>query len=165
MLYCIVFILFYMNKIPFRSSVFRVPHFFPIFSLPLGMPIDSEIMDGFWHSRFLNDHIDLFYMIGSLASGANTSLVAKNGTKQPWVKIENLRNFDHNFALFRGKVWLWLSYIFFALWFQNSTHKISSRFDQKWRHDGDFPDFDFILNQNSHFWGGLFYETFGFEAS
>ena len=42
-------ILFYMNKIPFlllRSSVFLLT-FFPIFSLPLGMPIDSEIMDGF----------------------------------------------------------------------------------------------------------------------
>ena len=70
-----------MNKIPPPpppcSSLF-----FPIFLLPLGMPLDSEIMDGFWHSRCLNDRIDLLYMIGSLASGANTSLVAKNGTKK-----------------------------------------------------------------------------------
>ena len=28
-------------------------------------------------------------MIGLLASGANVFLVAKNGTEQPWVKIEN----------------------------------------------------------------------------
>ena len=38
-----------MNKIPpppCSSSVFLLT-FFPIFLLPLGMPIDSEIMDGF----------------------------------------------------------------------------------------------------------------------
>ena len=39
-------------------------------------------MDGFWCSRCLNDRIDLLYMIGSFASGANVSLVAKNGTKK-----------------------------------------------------------------------------------
>ena len=52
----LVNILFYMNKIPFLT-------FFPHFSLPLGMPIESEIMDEFWHSTCLNDHIDPFYMI------------------------------------------------------------------------------------------------------
>ena len=40
------------------------------------------MIDGFWHSRCLNDRIGLFYMIGSFASGANVSLVAKNGTKK-----------------------------------------------------------------------------------
>ena len=39
-------------------------------------------MDGFWCSRCLNDRVDLLYMIGSFASGANVSLVAKNGTKK-----------------------------------------------------------------------------------
>ena len=39
-------------------------------------------MDRFWCSRCLNDCIDLLYMIGSFASGANVSLVAKNGTKK-----------------------------------------------------------------------------------
>ena len=39
-------------------------------------------MDGFWCSRCLNKCIDLLYMIGSFASGANVSLVAKNGTKK-----------------------------------------------------------------------------------
>ena len=41
-------ILFYMNKIP-CSSVPPPPFltFFPVFLLPLGMPIDSKIMDGF----------------------------------------------------------------------------------------------------------------------
>ena len=80
-------------------------------SHPLLHSIESVIMDGFWHSRCLNDRIDLLYMIGLLASGTNTSLVAKNGTKQPWVKIENLHNFDCNFALCRGKIWQWLFYI------------------------------------------------------
>ena len=46
------------------------------------MPIDSEIMDGFLHSRCLNDCINLLYMIGSFASGTNVYLVAKNGTKK-----------------------------------------------------------------------------------
>ena len=74
--------------------MFRVPFltFFPIFSLPLGMPIDSEIMDGFLHSRCLNDRIALLYMIGSFASGANVSLVAKVGTKKniPLLSIKSL---------------------------------------------------------------------------
>ena len=56
------------------------------------MPVESEIMDRFWHSRCLNDCIDLLYMIGLFASSANISLVAKNRTKQPWVKIENFAN-------------------------------------------------------------------------
>ena len=42
-------------------------------------------------------------------------LVVKIGTKQPWVKIENLRNFDRNFMLFRGKIWLWLFYKLFCV--------------------------------------------------
>ena len=46
------------------------------------LPIKSEIMDRFWCSRCLNDCIDLLYMIGSFACGANVSLVAKNGTKK-----------------------------------------------------------------------------------
>ena len=82
------YILFYMNKIPPTPPA---PQFFPIFLLLLGMLIDSEIMGGFWHSRFLNNHIYLFYMIGSLASGTNVSLVAKNGTKKItlllWIKL------------------------------------------------------------------------------
>ena len=121
-----LYILFYMNKIPpppCSSSVFLLhipPHFFPIFLLPLGMPIDSEIMDRFWHSRCLNDHINLFYMIGSFASGANVSLVAKNGTKKIipllWIKssrkpqIKNFHktdplNYDlkYNFEIFKNK--------------------------------------------------------------
>ena len=85
-----VVIFFYMNKIPCSSVPFLLLTLFPISSLPLGMPIDSEIMDGFWHSRCLNDRIDPFYMIGSFASGANVSLVAKNGTKKIipllWIK-------------------------------------------------------------------------------
>ena len=41
----------------------------------------------------------------------------KNLNKQPWGKIENLRNFDHNFGLYRGKIWLWLFHNFFCVVF------------------------------------------------
>ena len=72
-------ILIYMNKIP---PFLQLLTFFPIFLLPLGMPIESEIMDRFRNSRCLNNHIDLLQMIGPWASGANASLVAKIGTKK-----------------------------------------------------------------------------------
>ena len=47
----------------------------------LALPISSEIIDRFWHSKCLNDRIDLLYMIGSFVSGVNVSIVAKTGTK------------------------------------------------------------------------------------
>ena len=37
----------------------------------------SEIMDGFWSSRCLNDCIDVPDKIGSLSSGTTTSMVVK----------------------------------------------------------------------------------------
>ena len=73
-----------MNKIVFHSMfllLLLLLTFFQFFSPPLGMPIKSEIMDRFGHSRCLNDCIDLTNMIGSCASSANASLVAKIGTK------------------------------------------------------------------------------------
>ena len=48
----------------------------------LDLPISSEIIDRFWHSRCLKDRINLFYMIGSFASCANVSLRSKKGTKK-----------------------------------------------------------------------------------
>ena len=57
------------------------------------------------------------------------------------MKIENSWKFDCNFALFRDKIWLWLFYNFFALWFKDSPQKIPSNFEQKWRRDGDFSEF------------------------
>ena len=44
--------------------------------------LKSEIMDGFWSSRCLNDRIDLPDKIGLFLSGAATSIVVKNGTKK-----------------------------------------------------------------------------------
>ena len=38
-------------------------------------------VDRFWFMMYLNDRIDLPDMIGSFASGSNTSIVAKIGTK------------------------------------------------------------------------------------
>ena len=67
-------------------------------------------MDRFWHSRCLNNHIEVPDMMRLFAGGTTTPLVVKNGTKQPWVKIENSRDFDRDFALSRGKIWLWLFY-------------------------------------------------------
>ena len=49
-----------------------------IIPLPL---IKSSPVDGFWRLRCLYDRIDQPNMIGSFASGANVSLVAKIGTK------------------------------------------------------------------------------------
>ena len=39
-------------------------------------------MDVYWHLRCLNDHTDIPDMIGSCASEANASSLAKNGTKK-----------------------------------------------------------------------------------
>ena len=64
-----------------------------------------------------NDGIEVSNMKRLFAGGATTPLVVKIWTKQPWVKIENLRNFDHNFALSRGKILLWLFYNFFCVVF------------------------------------------------
>ena len=73
------------RSVPFLRSSVR-----PKFYIQLALPISPEIMDGFWCSRCLNDRIDLLYMIGSFASGANVSLVAKNWTKKIipllWIK-------------------------------------------------------------------------------
>ena len=110
----------------------------------LALPISFEIMDGFWCSRCLNDHIDVPDMMGSFSGGAITTLVVKNWTKQPWLKIENLRDFDRDFTLSRGKIWLWLFHTFFySFRSHNATQKISGHFDQKRRSDGVFCDFTF----------------------
>ena len=70
-------ILFYMKKIPFCSIPVPAPppppHSFSYILLPLGMAIESEMIDRFCHSRCLNNYINLCYMIGSFASCANTS--------------------------------------------------------------------------------------------
>ena len=39
-------------------------------------------MDGFWSKRCLNYRIDVPDKIGSISSGATTSMVVKNGTKK-----------------------------------------------------------------------------------
>ena len=76
------------------------------FLLQLALPISPLIMDGFWCSRCLNDRIEVLHMMRLFAGGATTPLVVKIGTKQPWVKIEHSRDFDRDFALFRGQIWL-----------------------------------------------------------
>ena len=102
-------------------------------------------MDGIWCSRCLKDRIEVPDMMRLFAGGATTPLVVKIWTKQPLVKIENLHKFDHDFAVFKGKIWQWLVYNFFALCFQNSTQKISSCFKEKWRRNSNFSEFWFYF--------------------
>ena len=85
------------------------------FYIQLALPISPEIMDRFWCSRCLNDRIKVPDMMRLFAGGATTPLVVKIWTKQPWVKIQKLCNFDCNFALSRGKIWLWQFYNFFCV--------------------------------------------------
>jgi len=85
------------------------------FYIQLALPISPEIMDGFWCSRCLNDRVEVPDMMRLFAGGATTPLVVKIWTKQLWVKIENSRDFDRDFALFRAKVWLWLFYNFISV--------------------------------------------------
>jgi len=72
-------------------------------------------MDWFWCSRCLNDRIEVPNMMRLFAGGTTTLLVVKIWTKQPWVKIEYLHNFDRDFALFRDKIWQWLFHNFFCI--------------------------------------------------
>ena len=68
-----------------RSSIPTPPPFWLLLQnccTILALPIESEIMDGFWCSRCLNDRIEVPDMIRSFASGATASLVAKNRTKK-----------------------------------------------------------------------------------
>ena len=102
-------------------------------NLLFALPISPEIMDIFWCSRCLNNCIEVPDMMRLFAGGATTPLVVKIWTKQPWVKIENLHNFDRNFALFRGKIWLWLFYNFIYLMVLKFYTKIWSHFEQKFK--------------------------------
>ena len=52
-----------------------------ILLLSIKYVIKSSLVDRFQSLRCLNDRIDLPYMMGSIASGATNSLVAKTGTK------------------------------------------------------------------------------------
>jgi len=59
------------------------------------------------------------------AGGTTTPLVVK----QLGVKIENLRDFDHDFALFRAKIWLWLFYNFIWVMVLKKFQIISSKIE------------------------------------
>ena len=55
-------------------------------------------MDGFWSSRCLNYRIDVPDKIGSISSGATTSMVVKNGTKKTFegfLNVLNVLNMSH----------------------------------------------------------------------
>ena len=48
------------------------------FEIIIFLPIESEMMEIFLHSRYLNNYFYLPDMIGLFANGTTTSLVAKN---------------------------------------------------------------------------------------
>ena len=55
----------------------------------LAQSVDSELMDGFWCSRCLNDRIGLPHMIGTLATGATSSLLTKNWTEKSYQPFQD----------------------------------------------------------------------------
>ena len=117
------------------------------FYIHLALPISPEIIEGFWCSKCLNDRIKVPDMMRLFAGWATTPLEVKIWTKQPWVKINNSRNFDHNFALFRGKIWLQLFYNFFCVmvprFYTKKSQVISSKNEGV---TAIFPNIDLIWN-------------------
>ena len=74
--------------------------------------LESRVMDRFWRSSCLNNSINLPDMIGSLASGTNTSLVAKNGTiKKPlsFFLPQYMPHGNWSTAFVFQYIWKWLT--------------------------------------------------------
>ena len=74
------------------TTIFAIFNFYLFFfqGLDIVLCISSEIMDGFWCSRCLNNCIDLPNMIESFVSGATASLVPKKGTENLSLLFENI---------------------------------------------------------------------------
>merc|ERR1712074_128372 len=62
----------------------------------LSLCLKSEIMDGFWSSRCLNDRIDLPDKMRSFLSGAATPMVVKSGTKK-YFSPKNTKNYKNSY--------------------------------------------------------------------
>ena len=71
-----------MFRVPCSVRPPCVTNFASNFYSPQTSQIHLQVVNGFWCLRCLNDRIEVPNMIGSFASGATASLVAKNGTKQ-----------------------------------------------------------------------------------
>ena len=86
------------------------------------------------------------------SGSATTPLVVKIWTKQPWLKIKNSHDFDRDFALFKGKIWLWLFYNLFCVMVLRFYTKKSQVISTKNKGvTAIFPNFDFILyRENQH---------------
>ena len=99
-------------------------------------------MDTFWRSRCRSNHVNLSNMIGTLASGANTSLVAKNGTKKTFQTLQ------FSIAILRyleGEIDYRLFILFLGMLFQNYAQEVPSWLDQYWLRDGNYCDFPITL--------------------
>ena len=72
------------NCIPFCSVTLRSSILF-LWNccMLLALPISPRLMDGFWCSRCLKDHIKVSNMMKLFSGGATTPLVVKIWTKQP----------------------------------------------------------------------------------
>ena len=69
---------------PFVPAPATAPTPAPELLQHLAQSIESEIIDGFWSSRCLNDRLEVLNKIGSFASSATSPLVVKSGTKLTW---------------------------------------------------------------------------------
>ena len=105
--------------------------------------LSQPFQDRFWCSRCLNDGINLPNMIGSFACGATASMVAKSRTKKIFHTVKICTTLIAISPYLEAKFDYSYFIIFFVLWFHDSTQKISSHFEQKWRRDGDFSEFWF----------------------
>ena len=98
------------------------------------LPIKLEIMDGSWHSRCLNNSINFSHIIGSFASGATASLVAKNITKK---NFSNITIFYCNFVLSKGHI----DFRPFLFFYRVMSHDYTQKFQvdsTKTKQRGDF---------------------------
>ena len=81
-IFCVLYNSVYIDLEKMPSSHLRQLYSSDVLTPPellhhLALPVEYELMEGFWCSRCLNDCINLHKMIGSFASGATVSLVAK----------------------------------------------------------------------------------------
>ena len=129
----------------------------------LAESIESEIMDGFWCSRCLNDLIDLPNIIGSFASNATASIVAKNWTKNISQPFKELHGSDSEFKLITPKsitgtiselFWDHFGTILGPLWEGPLREPFGTTMEPLWDHFGPIlgPLWDHFLTTLGPFW-------------
>ena len=134
-------ILYNTGGCPFRSvCVSSISH---KFCIPLALPISPQIMDRFWCSRCLNNHIKVPDRMRLFQVAPQPLWWWKFELNNPGWKFKICATLIAILRYLEAKLDYNYFIIYFALWFLNSTQKISSHFEQKWRRDGDFSKFWF----------------------